>query len=108
MKEIVMGKSVVFLCCMAAILWGTAAGVVRAAEPPASMQVDYTFARPELSTVKLDASTYDQIMMPGVPNCGHPGEPALPAQGARILLPYGCEATDVRIVTGEAVLLGTG
>ena len=103
-----MGKSVVYLCCAAAIFCGAATGVVGAAEPPASIQVEYTFDQPSLSTVTLDTGVFDRVTMPRVPNCGHAGEPALPGQGARILLPYGCEAAGVTVVTGEAVLLGTG
>ena len=103
-----MGKSVVFLCCTVVIFWGTATVVVKAAEPPAPMQVEYTFDQPSLSSVKLPAGDFDRVTMPGVPNCGQSGAPALPALGARILLPYGCEAASVRIVTEQAVLLGTG
>ena len=72
------------------------------------LTVDYTFDRPELTTVKHVDQSYDRLVMPGCPNGGLPGQPALPATGARILLPYGAEAASVRVVPGQKISLGDG
>ena len=71
------------------------------------LTVDYSFERPQISKVTIGGELYDRITMPGVPNCGNTGEPALPARGARILLPLGTEVSGIELVPGEKVLLGT-
>ena len=68
--------------------------------------MEYTFERPEISTVVLEGVQYHRIMMPQAPNAGLAGQPALPARGARILLPAGTEVTSVEILAGERVFLG--
>ena len=72
------------------------------------LTIDYSFDRPELSKVTLAGQTYDRITIPGCPNGGNVGDPALPARGARILLPAGAEVLSVEIVSDEEVPLGKG
>lgn len=72
------------------------------------LEVAYTFARPSLETVKIDGQLFDRIIMPGAPNSGPIGHPALPAHGARILLPYGTDVVNVEIDPGDKILIGTG
>ncbi len=80
---------------------------------PLSAQADqvtteYDFERPEMETVRHSGEVFDRIVMPGTPNAGRTGQPALPASGADILIPYGHEVVSVEIVTGEKVLIGSG
>ena len=70
--------------------------------------VDYSFDAPQIVKVKIGDQAYDRVVMPGAPNGGQPGQPALPACGARILLPMGSEVTGVEVLHGEAVLVGSG
>ncbi|MCK4341953.1 MAG: hypothetical protein KAY37_09550 [Phycisphaerae bacterium] len=72
------------------------------------MTVEYTFDRPVISEVKLGGQLYDRVTMAGAPNGGNAGQPALPACGARVLLPFGTEVSSVAIVPSERVPLGTG
>ena len=69
--------------------------------------VDYSFERPEMSKVKIANVVYDRITMPECSSGGQAGEPALPARGARILLPFGTEVSSIEVI-GEKVLLGGG
>ncbi|HVP12593.1 MAG TPA: C25 family cysteine peptidase [Phycisphaerae bacterium] len=68
--------------------------------------VDYSFDQPVMSTVSHGGVSYDRITMRAAPNGGMPGEPALPASGAQILLPMGTEVSEVKVAPGERILLG--
>jgi len=73
-----------------------------------TLTVDYSFDRPEVIELTIDEVNYHRIVMPGVPCGGDIGSPALPARGARILIPCGQQVDKVEIVPGEKTLLGTG
>ncbi|MBN2564031.1 MAG: hypothetical protein JXQ75_24215, partial [Phycisphaerae bacterium] len=87
------------------VAWACFALAAVAEEP---LTVSYSFDRPALSEVNIGGEAYDRVAMPGVPNCGNIGEPALPAKGAQILLPFGAEASHIEIVPGKKVPLGSG
>ncbi|MCK4656535.1 MAG: hypothetical protein KAT85_05865, partial [candidate division Zixibacteria bacterium] len=70
--------------------------------------MEYTFDRPEVSKVRIGDTDYDRIAMPGCPNAGNVSEPALPATGAQILLPYGTEIESIEIVAEERIQIGSG
>jgi len=85
------------------------AGMIRPALAAANqITVDYSFQRPEVSQVVLAGQRYDRLIMPGCANGGDVGGPALPACGARILLPWGTEVARVDVVPGRKVTLGGG
>lgn len=73
-----------------------------------SVVLDYSFERPVLTRVTFEDVTYDRVTIPGLPNCGNAGQPALPAQGCQILLPFGTEVTNVRVIADDEVALGDG
>jgi hypothetical protein len=50
---------------------------------------------------------YDSVMIPGLNNLVIPGEPVLPVRTARILIPYGEEVQDVKVVAGNEKYLGS-
>ncbi|UCD93937.1 MAG: hypothetical protein JSU69_09220, partial [Candidatus Zixiibacteriota bacterium] len=72
------------------------------------MSLDYYFECPEIQTITVDGKAYDRVVMPNAPSGGDVGKPALPAAGARVLLPYGSEVAGVDIVPSERVLVGSG
>ncbi|MBU0617417.1 MAG: hypothetical protein KKI02_06855, partial [Planctomycetes bacterium] len=69
--------------------------------------VEYSFDQPQVTQVTIGNIEYDRITMPGCPSGGRAGEPALPAGGARILLPFGTEVSSIEVI-GERVSLGGG
>ncbi|MDF1546127.1 MAG: C25 family peptidase propeptide domain-containing protein, partial [bacterium] len=69
--------------------------------------MEYSFDRPQVTSVIINGESYHQITMTNAPNGGNIGQPALPARGTHILLPYGTELTSVSIETGERVLVGS-
>jgi hypothetical protein len=88
------------------VIAGSAPLAAFAAGDPLS--VGYSFDRPQITEVTIDGQQYHRVTMPGCSNGGNAGEPALPACGARILLPYGSEVGSIEIVPGERVVLGDG
>ena len=71
------------------------------------LALEYTFERPQFTQVKIDGIEYERIVMPGCPNAGDIGSPALPARGARILIPFGMEVAKIE-ARGEKISLGNG
>jgi hypothetical protein len=67
---------------------------------------DYFFERPHISEVTIGDVLYHRIIMPNTPNGGQPGQPALPARGAQILIPYGTQVESIEIHSGERLSLG--
>ena len=72
------------------------------------IEVEYRFDYPQTVDVMIDGQFYTRLVMPETPNCGNPGEPALPARGAQILLPYGAEVTNIEIMPGDRIGMGDG
>lgn len=70
--------------------------------------VEYEFAPPTVTQVRVGDAVYDRVTMPGLTNGGNPGEPALPACGASILVPMGAEVVGVQVVSGASASLGDG
>ena len=86
------------------VVWACLASLARAE----SLVLDYSFQRPTISTGTSGDTTYDRVTMVGAANCGDAGQPALPAEGCQILLPFGTEVSSIRIIADEAVSLGNG
>jgi hypothetical protein len=80
-----------FCMCSIALLF------VPAVAYGASVSVTYNFDPPQLTPVEIEGQMYTRIVLPGAPNTGEEGSPGLPARGARILIPYGEEVTDVTV-----------
>ena len=72
------------------------------------VSVSYSFDRPVVERVMVGDTVYDRVFLPGAPCSGNHGEPCLPAKGSYILLPQNTKITDIRVITGEKVSLGSG
>jgi hypothetical protein len=72
------------------------------------VRLNYQFERPDVQEVKLGDNYFHRITMPDCPKSGNIGQPALPARGAHILIPYGQEIESVEIIQGDRVILGDG
>jgi hypothetical protein len=69
---------------------------------------EYTCEQPEISAFEHDRQQFHSLSMNGAPVTGAPGQPALPAQGASILLPYGTEIESIEVVASGEIMLGSG
>jgi len=72
-----------------------------------SITQKYSFERPEIETIQISGTQFDRVIMPMAPNGGNFGQPALPATGSMILIPYGEEVSYIEIIHGERVLIGS-
>lgn len=70
--------------------------------------IQYTFDRPDIRDVNIDGVVYQRVIMPAAPNSGDPGYPALPAQGADILLPPETRVSQIEVIPGQKIFLGDG
>ncbi len=70
--------------------------------------MEYAFECPRVQEIVIGGELYHRVTMVDAPNSGNIGQPALPARGAKILLPLGLEVASIEIVPGEKVFLGSG
>ena len=68
----------------------------------------YPFEAPRIQQVTINDANYDRIVMQKSPGNGNPGEYNLPAHGVYLLLNQGVKITDIEVVPGERVFLGSG
>ena len=92
--------------CMLAVAACMILAPLAAVAAEQTLSLTYAFERPELVEITIDGQVYHRIAMPDCTNGGTAGQPALPATGAKILLPAGTSAQQVTIVPGERVFLG--
>jgi len=71
-----------------------------------TIRVEYSFERPQIDKTDINGQVYDRIVMPDAPSGGTIGNPAMPAFGADILIPYGEKITNIEILTEETINLG--
>ncbi len=84
-----------------------AGGSPKAIADGRQLTVDYSFKQPVLSKIQIGEQWYDRITMRDCPQGGYPGEPALPATGTHILLPYGTDVVGIEVIIGAGVSLGS-
>jgi hypothetical protein len=86
--------------------WAIFMSVAAAGDEP--IVLTYDFERPHVQDVRLGSDNFQRVVLPDCGNTGRAGEPALPSSGARILIPFGSEVTNVTVVPGQTVSLGQG
>ena len=70
--------------------------------------IEYSFDRPEIETITIDGEFYDRVFIHNAPRGGNIGQPALPTDGAHILLPPSSKVESIDIEYGEKIFLGDG
>ena len=80
---------------------------VAAEQTTDSITMTYSFAAPSVSTITVESTFYDKILVDDAPCSGDPGEPLLPVKDVYLLLP--AESTvDSITITGEKKCIGSG
>ncbi|UCH89751.1 MAG: hypothetical protein JSV49_03640 [Thermoplasmata archaeon] len=69
-------------------------------EPESEITLTYTFPSP-----RVNSGIYDSVEMEGLQNLMNPGEPALPFDTARVLLPQGAELDYIEVTAGTEIYL---
>ena len=69
---------------------------------------EYSFEQPRISIFEHDGQQFHSLTMRGASVTGAPGQPALPAKGASILLPYGADIESIDVTASGEIVLGAG
>jgi hypothetical protein len=67
----------------------------------------YTFTSPTIETINIAGTLYDQVNLLDCYPAGNAGEPKIPSKGAFILLPPEAKLTEIDIIPGEKIILGS-
>ncbi len=102
--KVLIGSPIILFFLIFVFLSLTAASLFGADE----VSVNYSFSTPVVVPVNIDGVNYDRVIMDGLDCSANHGEPLLPAQGARILLPAQSKVVSVEIVHGERIRIGDG
>ena len=94
-------------CLLAATLLLALLVVAPVAAQTTQLTQTYNFEQPEITQVTIAGQTYSRVYLPDCENGGIADQPALPARGARLLIPMGMQVVDINVV-GTQVVLGDG
>ena len=68
----------------------------------------YRFDSPIIEQTMVEGVGYDRVIIPNLELGGNPGEPMLPIDGARLLIPAGYLPEDIKVTFGPPQSLGQG
>jgi hypothetical protein len=71
------------------------------------INVEYTFDKPVLQTIKIGEKNFNRIISSGLDPAGKPGEPLVPSKGAYILLPPDSEIDSIKITYNPGKFIRT-
>ncbi|MBC7080759.1 MAG: choice-of-anchor J domain-containing protein [Thermoplasmatales archaeon] len=69
------------------------------------IRMKFDFIQPRLENVFLAGEEYTNLAM-DLPTVGNAGEPAIPVKPVNVLLPYGAEVKEIKVIAGEPILIG--
>jgi len=106
--SIVPGKGkFIALAIVAVMLFAPLPSLASGNHSEGDISVSYSFEKPLITKIIMGNNIYDNVVLDGAAYYGSPGEPSLPVRGSYILLPQGTEASDIKVIPGEKVYLGS-
>ena len=72
------------------------------------IKVTYSFDSPTIETIDIAGTLYDRVTLLDCYPAGSAGEPKIPAKGAFVLLPPESKVSEIDIIPGEKIVLGSG
>jgi len=72
------------------------------------IKLTYSFNSPTIETVNIAGTLYDRVNLHDCYPAGSAGEPKLPSKGAFLLLPPESKVSEIDIIPGEKIVLGSG
>jgi len=72
------------------------------------IKLTYFFKSPTVETVDIAGTLYDRVNLLDCYSAGSAGEPKLPSKGAFLLLPPESKVSEIDIVPGEKIVIGSG
>jgi len=72
------------------------------------IKVTYSFNSPTIETIDIAGTLYDRVTLLDCYPAGSAGEPKIPSKGAFLLLPPESKVSEIDIIPGEKIVLGSG
>ncbi len=72
------------------------------------IKLTYSFTSPTIDTINIAGTLYNRVNLLDCYPAGNAGEPKIPSKGAFILLPPEAKLTEIDIIPGEKIVLGSG
>jgi hypothetical protein len=72
------------------------------------LKLNYSFNDLSISSIQLENSIFDKLILPNCYTAGNPGEPMIPSKGAYILLPPMSKLDNVQVEVKDKLNLGFG
>jgi hypothetical protein len=72
------------------------------------INITYPFSSPTIETIDISGTLYNRITLPNSYPAGSAGEPKIPSKGVFLLLPPESKVSDITVIPGEKIELGTG
>ena len=72
------------------------------------LKLNYSFNDLSISSIELENSIFDKIILPNCYTAGNPGEPRIPSKGAYILLPPISKVNNIQVEVKNKLNLGFG
>ena len=72
------------------------------------IKLTYTFNSPTIETIDIAGTLYDRVNLLDCYPAGNAGEPKIPSKGAFLLLPPESKVSEINIIPGEKIVLGSG
>ena len=72
------------------------------------LKLNYNFDSPSISSIELENTTFDKLILPNCYTAGNPGEPNIPSKGAYILLPPMSKIKNIQVEVKNKINLGFG
>jgi Peptidase family C25/Propeptide_C25 len=70
--------------------------------------LSYAFNCPTLDTIDIAGTLYNRVNLLDCYTAGNAGEPKIPSKGAFLLLPPEAKVSEINIIPGEKIILGSG
>ena len=71
------------------------------------VKLTYTFTCPTIETINIAGTLYNRVSLLDCYPAGNAGEPKIPSKGAFILLPPETKISEINIIPGEKIVLGS-
>lgn len=97
-----------FVASIACLMIGTALAQASQTTLNNDIKLTYSFNSPTLETVDIAGTLYDRVNLLDCTPAGSAGTPKIPSKGAFLLLPPKSTVSEITIIPGEKIVLGSG
>jgi len=102
-----MSLACVFVLSLAFMLCSSALAENERGIAGEGIVLEYELEKPILEDgPQIRDTAYERITIPGLPNLNIPGEPVVPFKIVNVLIPYGEEVQEVKVIPGDEEYLG--